>query len=88
MKKSIASYEEKKKKLVRQYKGAEFAINSLENVIEKYPTACRADKIFNGYINYLKTTYVKIYDTFMHEKDEITIHYLVHGDTIILLDIY
>ena len=88
MKKSIILYERKKRQLIEQFKGAGAAIESLENAIEQNPTASRAVREFGGYKNYLKTTYVKVYDTLMREKGGITIHYAVHGETVILLDIF
>jgi hypothetical protein len=60
----------------------------LENAIEQHPTTSRALREFSGYKNYLKTTYVKVYDTLMRPKDEITVHYAVYGDSVILLDIF
>jgi hypothetical protein len=88
LKKSVASYEQKKQRLIQQFNGAGEAIESLENSIEEHPTASRAVKEFGGYNNYIKTTYVKVYDTLMRKKDGITIHYAVHGEMVILLDIF
>jgi len=87
LKKSIDSYKQKKQLLIQRFNGAEDAIKSLENVIEQQPTSSRAYREINGYKNYLKSTYVKIYDNLMFQKKDITIHYLVHDD-VILLDIF
>jgi hypothetical protein len=88
LKKSIALYERKKRQLIQRFRGAEDAVQSLENAIEQQPTSSRAVKEFGGYKNYVKTTCVKVYDTLMNKKNGITIHYAVHGDLVILFDVF
>ena len=88
MKKSIGLYNQKRQQLILRFNGAEDAIKSLENAIEQQPTTSRAVRKINGYKNYIKSTHVKIYDTLMYRKEGITIHYVVHNDDVIFLDIF
>jgi hypothetical protein len=83
-------YTTTKQRLIEHFNGAEECIHNLELAIEERPASSRAITEKNGFFIYEKSTYIKIFDTLMYEKNTITIRYALHKETntIILTDIY
>ena len=87
---STTLYKENRRQLIARFNGAEEGILSLEKTIESRPQFTRAIREINGYAIYEKSASVTIFDRLMYSKYNITICYVVHIETnvIILNNIY